>query len=269
MVFLVRYLFVSLKVLHSYKMNAPAVWNEKLLIENRLGRVMDESEQLCAYHRYSFGVCWYPSKICQHPHHEYQRGRKAAAVRPASSHILLSMSAQYGIIIPIGSMLCQNHLKSERQLSEERTVSEIELPPVPDAPAESLDTDYESEEVQVSEDILDLSMKCAEDITTVLDASPLQFQLKRKLEHIDDNTKQRLARKFKRLQESLETKFSESIAPDKSEHEDDAEEYEMNLHDVATELRMPWKIDDWVAVVYDKQWYPGVIVEVHYYVYIH
>ena len=110
-------------------------------------------------------------------------------------------------------MLCQNHLKSERQLSEERTVSEIELPPVPDAPAESLDTDYEPEEVQVSEDILDLSMKCAEDITTVLDASPLQFQLKRKLEHIDDNTKQRLARKFKRLQESLETKFAESIAP--------------------------------------------------------
>ena len=56
---------------------------------------------------------------------------------------------------------------------------------------------------------------------------------------------------------------------DKSEHEDDAEEYEMNLHDVATELRMPWKIDDRVAVVYDKQWYPGVIVEVHYYVYIY
>ena len=110
-------------------------------------------------------------------------------------------------------MLCQNHLKSERQLSEERTVSEIELPPVPDAPAECLDTDYEPEEVQVSEDILDLSMKCAEDITRVLDASPLQFQLKRKLEYIDDNTKQRLARKFKRLQESLETKFAESIAP--------------------------------------------------------
>ena len=40
-------------------------------------------------------------------------------------------------------------------------------------------------------------------ITETLECSPVQFQLKRKVELIDDNTKKHLSKKFKRLQDSL------------------------------------------------------------------
>ena len=36
----------------------------------------------------------------------------------------------------------------------------------------------------------------------------------------------------------------------------------MDLHDVANEVCIAWKKDTWVAVIYEKLWYPGVIVEV-------
>ena len=46
-----------------------------------------------------------------------------------------------------------------------------------------------------------------------MDASPIKFRLKRKLGHIDDNTKEQLVWKYKRLEKLLKAKFAESLAP--------------------------------------------------------
>ena len=46
-----------------------------------------------------------------------------------------------------------------------------------------------------------------------MDASPFKFQIKRKVDLVDNDTKQRIARKFKQMEESFKIKLAESIAP--------------------------------------------------------
>ena len=54
-------------------------------------------------------------------------------------------------------------------------------------------------------------------MTVTLETSPIKFQFKRKLEHVDDSTKQQMKWKYKRMEENLRKKFAESIAPGQSE----------------------------------------------------
>ena len=91
----------------------------------------------------------------------------------------MSISQRYNTNIPIGSMLCQNHLKSERKLLfQADSVDEINIPT---ANNDNNKDDYEPEELDVSEGVLDSSTECAREITGVLDASPFKFKLKRKV----------------------------------------------------------------------------------------
>ena len=51
-------------------------WNERLLIENRLGFKLNENDKLCANHRYTLGVGFKQSKRCQHPQQPPEIGKK-------------------------------------------------------------------------------------------------------------------------------------------------------------------------------------------------
>ena len=42
----------------------------------------------------------------------------------------------------------------------------------------------------------------------------------------------------------------------------DAEQYQAELHHLATEVSVVWFKGDWVVIVYENDWYPGVGVEV-------
>ena len=46
--------------------------------------------------------------------------------------------------------------------------------------------------------------------------------------------------------------------------DDDIEQYNLDLLDLAKEVSTEWQKSDWVALVYDGKWYPGVIVEVNF-----
>ena len=81
-------------------------WSEKLLIENRLGRLLNEKELLCSFHRFTLGVGWKQSKVCKHPHHEHQVGKKGASGRPAPVPLILEINHRYNSSVPIGSLLC-------------------------------------------------------------------------------------------------------------------------------------------------------------------
>lgn len=51
------------------------------LIQSRSGQTIQEFDQICAFHRYTYG------KYCQHPEHKvdnFQRLKKSTALRPAS-----------------------------------------------------------------------------------------------------------------------------------------------------------------------------------------
>ena len=41
-------------------------WNERTLIENRIGYDFKDDDLICAFHRNTLGIAWKPSKCCQH-----------------------------------------------------------------------------------------------------------------------------------------------------------------------------------------------------------
>ena len=57
---------VSIKILQSYDETADIT--EKELIESRSNKSLDnhQSDKICNYHRYEYGVYWRPSRKCQH-----------------------------------------------------------------------------------------------------------------------------------------------------------------------------------------------------------
>ena len=51
-------------------------------------------------------------------------------------------------------------------------------------------------------------------------------------------------------------------------HEDDYDDDDdVNIQLMAKELSTDWQIGDWVAVMYDGHWYPGIIQDVRKYFY--
>ena len=60
------------------------------------------------------------------------------------------------------------------------------------------------------------SQEMKETLTETLECSPVQFNLKKKVELIDDNTKKRLSKKFKKLEDSLRS-VAQSVAPGQEE----------------------------------------------------
>ena len=97
---------INLKIMQSNEKN---MWDEKRLIENRLGRTLAEGELLCASHRYLLGIGWKPPKLCQHPQHMKTPGKKAAPGRSAPIKHILALSAETNVNIPIGSLICHSH----------------------------------------------------------------------------------------------------------------------------------------------------------------
>ena len=55
-----------------------------------------------------------------------------------------------------------------------------------------------------------------ETLTETLECSPVQFNLKKKVELIDDNTKKYLSKKFKKLEDSLRS-VAQSVPPGQEE----------------------------------------------------
>ena len=60
---------VSIKILRSHDETADIT--EKDLIESRSNKSLDnhQSDKICNYHRYEYGVYWRTSRKCQHPPH--------------------------------------------------------------------------------------------------------------------------------------------------------------------------------------------------------
>ena len=96
--------------------------------------------------------------------------------------------------IPIGSVLCQTHLKEQRK---NKIFSEDETENI--TPSALRDPDFVSDKVLISNEQLDKSRDQGNNTTETLECSPVQFKLKRKVELIDDNTKKCLSKKNKKL----------------------------------------------------------------------
>ena len=69
-------------------------WNEKTLIENRLGYSLDSSEKICPHYRFKLGTKWKPSQQCVHPSHEkLKRGKKGLKTFPVTLSMVMKLNA--------------------------------------------------------------------------------------------------------------------------------------------------------------------------------
>nr|XP_047146197.1 uncharacterized protein LOC124819057 [Hydra vulgaris] len=110
--------FVKIKVL---KRHQETEWTEKSLIENRGCISISDNDYICPYHRFSFGIGWVPPRRCCHPMHQLSVSKKSFTVRSISINMSKNVSKYYNKSVPVGSVFCHNHLKSERILNQTKT----------------------------------------------------------------------------------------------------------------------------------------------------
>ena len=168
-------------------------WSERNLIENRIGRQLQEGEELCAYHRYSYGISWKQTKSCSHPDHAEEKRKKVPLGRVAPVERALKMQ------IPIGSILCHRH----------------RLSPLPSTPSRQDidDDDYVPPEVINSPSTLDKSIEKGVQMASALESSPMKYRFTSQLEDVAPTTMKKMYDKMKRWEDSTRKQFALTHAP--------------------------------------------------------
>ena len=132
-----------------------------------------------------------------------------------SLEILQFVCSRYGFILPVGSSFCYNHLRSESASFRAPSISPVKSLVQQRTPT---DSNYHPEEIILSSDVTENAQASGSSLSDILDASPIQYQIKqKKVEELSENTKQLLKGKFIRFKQQLEKKFAEAIAPGQSD----------------------------------------------------
>ena len=66
----------------------------------------------------------------------------------------------------------------------------------------------------------------------------------------------------KQLKDGTLSELADEELEIETNEEDTSVQYQDELHELATELSVVWSKDDWLVVLYEDQWYPGVVLEV-------
>ena len=86
--------------------------NEHELIENRIGKQLIDTSKICAHHPDTLGVGYKMKTRCQHPKHaEKPKQKKGPPTRVAYLYLCESISGEYGVVFPVGGVLCTTHYK--------------------------------------------------------------------------------------------------------------------------------------------------------------
>ena len=112
------------------------------------------------------------------------------------------MISRYSECFPVGLALCTKHYKMETT-KEVVPIVLVTEPVEEDTVVEEIDPEYQPEGEPVFDEVHDISIRSGDDITAVLDTSPIRHQLKRKFNHVDSNTKQQLIWKYERMEKAL------------------------------------------------------------------
>ena len=127
-----------LEDIHLLKFGRQTSLIERQLVENRMGRALNDTDELCAYHWYTLGIWWRPKSRCMHPNHIQEYGNKKSSTRTAPISIIDALNEHHGISIPYGAKFCFKHLK-------EAPAIRSELASEPDTLSfqQFMDTEYE------------------------------------------------------------------------------------------------------------------------------
>lgn len=173
---------------------------EKQLIESRAKKQFQETDFVCAFHRYSFGIDWRAPQCCQHPLHEKSSSKKAKlAVKPAYWPVYQSIQKQFPDEFPIGGSICTKHRLSEQNKMFsgdcDMDIQDEEYSPPPSSSANT------------SKEQLDSFLDSSTDI------SPIKFQMVSPLESYSESTMKYAKKKWKQAKKSFKLKYCEMVAP--------------------------------------------------------
>lgn len=219
-----------------------SAFNERSLIMNRMGvpDICEDNVMICPYHRYSFGVFWRPSSVCQSPYHT---GKKPKANRclPAHLHTKLLEQEMFNgnkrFEFPVGQRVfarCSTKIKSIH------TSKSLELSSI-----NQFELKYRPSKVQAQRQIQELSLSCfeSESVSDSSDLSnsmmiqamsldeinklllsisnkikPFTYQVRQSVESLSSVTIRQLKRDYRNIIEQFSSFICESMAPDQAEH---------------------------------------------------
>ena len=109
--------------LHSRDHKLFSQWNEKLLIENRVGYCLDPENKICPYHRFAKGTMWYAKQQCaiHTAHKEVKSGQKCGKTFPITLSTITELNKANPFSYVLGSQVCKFHLKSLNAESRSET----------------------------------------------------------------------------------------------------------------------------------------------------
>ena len=173
---------------------------EKQLIESRAKRQFQESNFVCAFHRYSFGIDWRAPQCCQHPLHERTSSKKSKlVVKPAYWPVYQSIEKQFLNEFPIGGAICTKHRLAEQNKVltgnyDMNVQYEEYIPP----PTSSMNTSKEE-------------LYSFFELST--DISPVKFQIVSPLESYSKSPMKYVKKKWRQAKKSFKLKYCEMVAP--------------------------------------------------------
>ena len=186
----------------SYDKNADIT--EKELIESRSNKSLDnhQSDKICNYHRYEYGVYWRPSRKCQHPLHT-KKGKCNTRTATFSQISCLQQNFSENHF-PISCQLCMTHIKETNKMmkvSEDNDNSMVsEYTEIFEAEALSQEEIEKAENTHAS-------------LVEALDITP-PWQVKQKvIGDLTNNSMRTIKNNYKKAKLALKNKFAKAVAP--------------------------------------------------------
>ena len=167
---------------------------------------------ICEKHRNTLGVSWKQTQSCLHENHpRSENGTKSCPAKLASLDVVNKINKKKPYSFVVGGKICRKHLDEVKKPCPEPEPS-IE-PIVPDELVEASD-EYVPEEIYVPEDVRDSSSRIGNQLTELLNVSPLPQQVtKSYVSQLSSGFKSGLKRKLIQISTETIKCVAESMAP--------------------------------------------------------
>jgi len=218
-------------------------FTERSLVMNRMGvsDICDDNNKICPYHRYSYGLFWRPSTLCQSPYHDGKKPKGTHSLPIEYYKKLTEMENFKGNInyrFPVGQKVCRRcstRIKSDCEskkiptLTDEDPCSTIrvskaqaqerleELKEFGDTQSESESHfgDFSSKAIYTEEISLN-------DVNQLLEAiskniKPLTYQIHQPVDHLVISTIRKVKHHYESIMQEFSSFICEAMAPGQGE----------------------------------------------------
>ena len=190
-------------------------WTERLLIENRLGRLLESTDMLCPHHRYTLGTKWKPTKQCAHlAHATVKRGQKSSKAErrlPIETIMKLNTMSEYSY--KVGVQVCRTHRES---IQNELINFEAVETTLDQSMLETTINDPDDETYEPAVYIIDESPERMEEnsrLSGILNVSPLKWRLSSPVDEVSGKSINYFKRKREEFIAAAESYFDCTFAP--------------------------------------------------------